>query len=298
MHILAIDPYPQNQPYLKDLHSLSYYIRTQKVEKAFSISITCSATIYHHTTAIPVNMPSKGISFTAAKPRTKPSTLSTNPKTAATRKWERDLGGLTLALHRINKAATVAKSRATKKLKSLTTYTTANESIREKLLNDAIAEIERKRDAKREEAHREWIELYGEKGEDRHGDEEEEMEEEGQKDSVTFNIDGEAKVDEKHAEPEFDDGDGDDDDDVEEEEEEDEGSEYSEAVEAPVDEVDVGVDELSPVQQEVLTGRLFALRQRQAREHQEFIKSVECAAKERKLPETPDDFIFGYGSRM
>jgi hypothetical protein len=59
-------------------------------------------------------------------------------------------------------------------------------------------------------------------------------------------------------------------------------SEYSEAEEAPVDEVDVSIDELSSVQQNELTARLFSLRESQAQESMELINRVEKAAKKRK----------------
>ena len=89
-------------------------------------------------------MPSKGINFSSTKSKTKSSDLSSNPRTTATRKWEHELGGLSLALHRVNKAATVARGRAIAKVKATSTYAEASEEIREKLLQEAIDDVNQK----------------------------------------------------------------------------------------------------------------------------------------------------------
>ena len=107
-------------------------------------------------------MPSRGINFSSTKPKTDSSALSSNLKTIVTRKWEHELGGLSLALHCINKAATVARGRAIAKVKSTSMYIEANEGVHEKLVQEALNEVNQKQELKRVEAQQEWIELYGE----------------------------------------------------------------------------------------------------------------------------------------
>ncbi len=63
-----------------------------------------------------------------------------------------------------------------------------------------------------------------------------------------------------------------------------------------MDKVDVGIDELSSMQQDELMARLFALCESQAQESRELIDRVKKAAKKRKVVEMPDDFVFGFGS--
>jgi len=59
-------------------------------------------------------MPSRGINFTVPKQRKK--LFSQNPRTTATRQWEKSLTGLSLTYRYTDKAATVARSHALTKL--------------------------------------------------------------------------------------------------------------------------------------------------------------------------------------
>ena len=135
-------------------------------------------------------MPSKGINFSSTKSKTKSSDLSSNPRTAATRKWEHELGGLSLALHRVNKAATVARGRAIAKVKASSTYAEASKEIREKLLQEAIDDVNQKWDLKRAEAEQQWIELYAEE-DDRKCKEDEimQVDDEGEDDDEEVDVD-------------------------------------------------------------------------------------------------------------
>lgn len=239
-------------------------------------------------------MPSKGINFSSTKSKTKSSALSTNPRTTATRKWEHELGGLSLALHRVNKAATVARGRAIAKVKSTSTYAEAGKDVREKLVQEAIDEVNQKRDLKRAEAQQQWIELYGEKdrwdkdNEMMQVDEEEEDDDEdgGDEDS---SISKSIESDGLEEEPSDDEEEESDD---EEEDEEDYSAAEEVDSEADEDEDDV---ELSQEQQEALTNKLLELRERQSHEQQKFIKRLEAQASLRGRPETPDEYVFASG---
>jgi hypothetical protein len=81
-------------------------------------------------------MPSKGVKFSPSKHRI--AQLSQNPHTAATRQWERNMSGLTLALHRADKAASVARSRAIKNLEKASDWGTLSADIQNERKNSAI----------------------------------------------------------------------------------------------------------------------------------------------------------------
>ena len=229
-------------------------------------------------------MPSKGINFSSTKSKTKSSDLSSNPRTAATRKWEHELGGLSLALHRVNKAATVARGRAIAKVKASSTYAEASKEIREKLLQEAIDDVNQKRDLKRAEAEQQWIELYAEE-DDRKCKEDEimQVDDEGEDDDEEVDVDSSTSDSVESEESDSD----------ESEDEEDEKEDYSEAEES--DEEDEEDVKLSQEQQDALTNKLLELRTRQSQEQQAFIARLEAQAKARGKPETPDDYVFGSG---
>src|SRR5438046_8730512 len=94
-------------------------------------------------------MPSKGINFSSTKSKTKSSDLSSNPRTTATHKWEHELGGLSLALHCVNKAATVARGRAIANVTATSLYAEASEELREKLMQEAVDDANHKGALKR-----------------------------------------------------------------------------------------------------------------------------------------------------
>jgi hypothetical protein len=219
-------------------------------------------------------MPSKGINFLSAKPKVKSST----------RKWEHDLGGLSLALHRVNKAATVARGRAITKVKATTTYTEASEEIRQKWLQ-AIDNVNQKRDLKRAEAEQQWIELYGEEDDLSRKHDEMQADEDGEDDDEGRDVD--SSTSESVESQEGDNGESEDD--VVEEED------YSEAEEDDEGDAEEEDVELSQEQQEALTNKLLVLRVRQSQEQQAFIAMLETRAKTRGVPERPDDYVFGSG---
>ena len=100
--------------------------------------------------------------------------------------WE----ALSLALHRVNKAATVVRGRAIAKVKATSTYAEASEVICEKLLQEAIDDVNQKRNLKQPEAEQQWIELYGEE-DDCKGKEDEMMQvdDEGEDDNEKGDVD-------------------------------------------------------------------------------------------------------------
>src|SRR5439155_14890085 len=229
-------------------------------------------------------MPSKGINFSSTKSKTKSSDLSSNPRTAATRKWEHELGGLSLTLHRVNKAATIARGCAIAKVKASSTYAKASKEIREKLLQEAIDDVNQKRDLKRAEAEQQWIELYAEE-DDRKCKEDEimQVDDEGEDDDEEVDVDSSTSDSVESEESDSD----------ESEDEEDKKEDYSEAEES--DEEDEEDVKLSQEQQDALTNKLLELRTRQSQEQQAFIARLEAQAKARGKPETPDDYVFGNG---
>src|SRR5438876_11036635 len=227
-------------------------------------------------------MPSKGINFSSTKSKTKSSDLSSNPRTAATRKWEHELGGLSLALHRVNKAATVARGRAIAKVKASSTYAEASKEIREKLLQEAIDDVNQKRDY----AEQQWIELYAEE-DDRKCKEDEimQVDDEGEDDDEEVDVDSSTSDSVESEESDSD----------ESEDEKDEKEDYSEAEESDEGDEDEEDVELSQEQQDALTSKLLRLRTCQSQEQQAFIARLEAQAKARGKPETPDDYVFGSG---
>ena len=228
-------------------------------------------------------MPSKGINFSQAKPWT--ASLSINPRTAATRKWENDLSGLSLALHRVNKAATVARGHAITKVKKESLWIHASQEIHDKMIQEAVDEVNRNCDVKRQEARDKWRAMHAEEKDEVEGNEsvgvnseggshegEDEMSEEDVSESVS---EGESEA--EYSEEDSDDSD------------EEEGSEAEE-----VDEEDEGDGlELTEEQREALNDRLLTLRTKQGQEYESFIGTVEAQAKSRKGKETPDDYKFG-----
>jgi hypothetical protein len=100
-------------------------------------------------------MPSKGVKFSPSKHRI--AKLSQNPRTAATRQWERNMSGLTLALHRADKAAMVARSRAIKNLEKASDWGTLSADTQNERKNSAVGEVNRKRDVKKKGLRDEWI---------------------------------------------------------------------------------------------------------------------------------------------
>jgi len=64
-------------------------------------------------------------------------------------KWEYDLSGLSLALHRVNKAAIVARGRAITKVKKESLWIYASQEICDKMIQEAVDEVDCNCDMKR-----------------------------------------------------------------------------------------------------------------------------------------------------
>lgn len=210
--------------------------------------------------------------------------MSTNPRTSATRKWEQDLGGLSLALHRVNKAATVARGRAIAKVKKGPLWMNANQENRDRMIKDAVDEVNRNREMKKEQATVEWRAMHGKEEEDE-GVEDESM---GDSDGESDDSDNESVGDEdsesgsgEESEEEYSEGDSEDTDGGESEAEE-------------VDDEDDGEStDLTEEQRKALNNRLLTLRAKQGEEYEGFIGMVEAQAKSQRGKETPDDYEFG-----
>lgn len=106
-------------------------------------------------------MPTKGINFGSRKQRRSVSQLSLNPHTKATRKWEDELQGLTLANHRIDKAASVEKSRARQKLRSSAEWSSLTPTEQEQREQDMCIQIDLKRAQKKVDARKAWVAKHG-----------------------------------------------------------------------------------------------------------------------------------------
>ena len=106
-------------------------------------------------------MPTKVINFGSRKQRRSVSQLSLNPHTKATRKWEDELQGLTLANHRIDKAASVEKSRARQKLRSSAEWSSLTPTEQEQREQDICMQIDLKRAQKKVDARKAWVAKHG-----------------------------------------------------------------------------------------------------------------------------------------
>jgi len=227
-------------------------------------------------------MPSKGINFSQAKART--ASLSTNPRTSATRKWEQELGGLSLALHRVNKAATVARGRAIAKVKKEPSWIHANQEIRDRMIKDAVDEVNRNREIKKEQAKVEWRALHEEEEEDKEVEDESMDDSDGASDEADNERAGDQDSESssgEEGEEEYSEGDS-----------EDTNGGESEAEEVD-DEDDEESQDLTEEQRKALNNRLLTLRAKQGEEYEGFIGRVEAQAKSQRGKETPDDYEFG-----
>jgi hypothetical protein len=221
-------------------------------------------------------MPSKGIDFSPPKRRV--NKLSQNPRTVATRQWEQGLSGLTLALHRADKAATVARSRALKKLVGSSGWSKLSGNVQEERKQLAIEVVNAKRDAKKKKLRSTWIEKHGDQS-----DGSDEEVEDGQPPSVDgseaelmmdiidqSNSDSESSVDEA----------------------EDKGSSDSEiAEEVESDQSDDA--ELNEDQIQSLGDKLAAIRAQQYQEHIALVNRMQAEGEQLHGKETPDDYDFG-----
>jgi len=210
-------------------------------------------------------MPSKGINFGVPKRRT--AQLSQNPRTTANRTWEGGLSGLTLALYRTDKAATVGRTRAIKALKSSAEWSILTVEEQNLRIQAAVDEVNRKRDIKKETAKELWMEIHGD------GDE---ADKEG--DDMTENLMSEEDEEIPSMES------------FENKFEEREESEEAEEVEESSDDQE---GEFTNEEAKHLHSRLLELRTQQRKEAEEFIQSVEAFGETRKGKEIPDDYEIG-----
>ena len=216
-------------------------------------------------------MPSKGINFGA--PKSRGSVLSQNICMAASHQWEEGLEGLTLALQRIDKAASADKSRKKNQLRQSSEYkdlTAAAQAERERLL---CQEIDARRMEKKEMAKQHWKELHGDWDEgrdkmevDHKGEEQPEEEEDVEIEDESGDENLEVSSDEE-LEPE----------DAEE------AAEGSENDEGP---------ELSPERKVMALQSLGELLAKQREENKRMLDSLQGLADSIYGKETPDDYTF------
>jgi len=218
-------------------------------------------------------MPSRGINFAVPKQRKK--LFSQNPRTTATRQWEKSLTGLSLAYHRADKAATVARGRAITKLTKRHDWTSLSSEEQQRLIEESIEKVNTNRDLKKKHAKDEWIALHGDAEEEamKIDDVDEEMEE--------YDDEEEYMKDDKE---------GEEDDEEDNDNDDDKVSEYiSEAEEGE----DNSNQELTEESRKALNEDLLLLMKRQGEEHSAFIKHIEEMAKAWEGKEVPDGYVFG-----
>src|SRR5436190_23713482 len=222
-------------------------------------------------------MPSRGINFAVPKQRKK--LFSQNPRTTATRQWEKSLTGLSLAYRRADKAATVARSRAITKLTKRHDWTSLSSEEQQRLIEEAVEKANINRDLKKKQAKDEWSALHGDTEEEamKIDDADEEMEDyDDEEDYTKEGEEGEGE------EEENDENDNDNDDD--------EVSEYISEAEEGEDKSD---QELMEESRKALNEDLLSLMKRQGEEHSAFIKQIEEMAMAWEGKEVPYDYVFG-----
>jgi len=225
-------------------------------------------------------MPSRGINFAVPKQRNK--LLSQNPRTTATRRWEKSLTGLSLAYHRADKAATVARSRAMTRLMKRHDWTSLSSEEQQHLIEEAIENVNINRDLKKRQAKDEWIALHGDVEEDAMKIDDVDEETEEYDDEEDYMKEDEEDEEGEGEEEEDDEEDNDNDDEV---------SEYISEAEEGEDNFD---QELTEASRKALDEDLLLLRKRQGEEHSAFIKQIEEIAKAWEGKEVPDDYVFGF----
>ena len=94
----------------------------------------------------------------------KQANTSTSPKAhaASTKRWEQNLTGLSAELHRIDKNATVYRSRAIKKVKAMTGWSKLPCEKQQQLLDEAVHEVNHQQKQKRMIAETKWRSKHAE----------------------------------------------------------------------------------------------------------------------------------------
>ena len=216
-------------------------------------------------------MPSSGISFAASKRRNQK--LSQKPRTAATRRWEQGLGGLSLALHRIDKAASVARSRAVAKLERSLNWTSMTADEREHRKHEVIEDINCKRDEKRRKARDEWNQTHGDKLEAECNTDDSDQEIATNDDDMKDNIIEECASEAEAASDSEEEG-------------------YMSEAEEVSDNIDSG-DEITEEGQKTLHERLHSIWSQQIQSQQQLLDKLEAEGKAKIGQEVPDDYEFG-----
>ena len=219
-------------------------------------------------------MPSQRMDISAAKSHSR-SSSSANPKSAATSKWESELQGLSFALHRVNKTATVARSRAVAKIKNSKSWETATQETRDRMLQEAVEEVNKNRDIKREKAEQKWKELHDEKN----GKERDTL----VGHLIDVDSENERNTDENEVEEDTE---------SEDSEQDDETISLSSEEAEEVDDSENDGEELTDERRQELYSRLLSLRAKQARENEEFLRKMEAEGLSRVGQEMPDDEEF------
>ena len=100
------------------------------------------------------------------KSRSSVQPMSSYRRTIANPEWEKSLTGLSLAYHRADKGATVARGRALTKLTKRHDWTSLSSEEQQRLIQESIEKVNINRDLKKKQAKDEWIALHGDAEED------------------------------------------------------------------------------------------------------------------------------------
>lgn len=207
--------------------------------------------------------------------------------TAATQRWEENLSGLTSILHRIDKTATVYHSRARQRIMKTKGWDNLTDQEKTTLLDDAIAEVNKNREDKREKAIIEWKAKYGDESSSM-ANEDNVMDAPGFEDDA---MGGKSKKhDEMHSKNE-----------KESMSEESGYEDVSESYVSSSEAEEVNENESAEIEEAVaedvvdleLHDRLLKMRRQQGETALALFNRLEAYAGSRLGRETPDDFEFG-----
>jgi hypothetical protein len=181
------------------------------------------------------------------------------------------MSGLTLALHRADKAASVARSRAVKALEKTSEWATLSAQSQVERKHLAIQEVNRKRDAKKKALRDEWIAKHGDN-----------PEEEGQSSEGSLSEDdsGSAVIADEGGGEVMHHLEGQEDEEADEWEDEKEGDRDFKTGDLSIDDTELGE-------------MLSEIRARQYAEHLALVAQLEEEGEKMRGQETPDDYVFG-----
>jgi hypothetical protein len=227
-------------------------------------------------------MPSRGINF--ATPKQRRDDYSQHSRTAATREWERGLTGLSLALHRADKAASVARSRAIATVKKAPGWASLSSDEQQDRIQKAIERVNTKRELKRKEAEEQWMHMHADSQQSIGSLEVDVIGSDGKKRAIEDKV-----MEEEGEDEEMDAGENEKDYLRDDDENEEWCDDISEAEEGE----DSSDEALTEESRTSLHENLLLLRERQREEHQAFIQQIEQIGKACEGTEMPDDYVFG-----